>query len=384
MPDEVQDLARAAAANVVTAMGTERWSQVRATVLDVLARHTSDPAASAWVDSFGTMIATADGREQNSLRDAAYARSESVFASLLAARPEAAADIAVLTQQAPPALDFSKESAPQQPAAPHQSPGAQYAPPPPSAAPPMPGQPVPGQPIPGQFTSGPQMSPGQPAPGPYGTQSFGGPYSGAPGGMPGPAHAGGPRGQSSNRMLIGGLVAVVVAAGAIFGGVALFSGGDDDDKCASAAGRPALAQPAALTPDDCGDPVGALPGANGGKSDTKGSTAEDGPTGAGSGDVNGAWSGTYEVTQLGMDGPFTIQFTQHQDRLTGRLELDATGCDLSGPVVGKIDGNKITLDSGVGATDEISMKGTLSSGRMSGTFTTTCDGASGTWSAEKD
>lgn len=404
MPDEVQDLARAVAANVVSAMGTESWTHVRATVLDVLARHTNDPAATAWVDSFGTMIATADGREQMSLRDAAYARCEAVFASLLAARPNAAADVSVLTVPQPqgfpgpqgpqvsqqPGLDFSKDSAPQP------APGAeQYPPPPPGGVPPMPpGQPVPGQSGPGQFTpgqSGPgqfgapppgqmppgQMPPGQVPPGQFGTQPFSGQYSGAPapgpyqggpGMPPGPAHAGGAHGApaNNNRMVIGGIVAVAVLAGAIFGGIALFGGDDDDDKASPISGGSG----------------GAVAGSSGGSSDDDSSG---GSTGGGSGDVNGSWTGSYVVEKpIKRNGSFSVDFTQHQTKLTGRLDLSVPGCDLSGPVVGELDGDEVTLTSGAGATDKITLKGTVSGGEMSGTYTTNCEGAQGTWSAEKE
>ncbi len=462
MPDEVQDLARAVAANVVSAMGTASWSHVRATLLDVLARHTSDPATTAWVDSFGTMIATADGREQNSLRDAAYARCEAVIAGLLAARPDAAADIASLSRppqgfpgpQAPqhhappaphaphapqssqpsgsPGLDFAKDSAPQQsPAAPSHAP-----PPAPGGVPPIPpgqfgsgqpGQSGPGQvasnpsapnpyaPSPGPFTPGQfsasgqpapgpfgagappvppgQSGPGQPGAGPYGAPSFGGPYPGAPGSgpyqgapgtPPGPAHAGARGGTSNNRMVIGGIVAVAVVAGAIFGGIALF-GGDDDDKCSSAA-------PAALTPDDCG---GSIPGANGedsgggsggsGGSSSSGSSGSSGGSGSSSGDVAGDWAGRYVIEKpIQRNGSFTVTFVQHQNRLTGRLDLSAPGCDLSGPVVGEIDGDEVTLRSGASATDKITLEGKLSGNEMSGTYTTNCEGAEGTWTAEKE
>ncbi|UGQ12213.1 hypothetical protein LO772_00960 [Yinghuangia sp. ASG 101] len=484
MPDEVQDLARAVAANVVTAMGTESWPHVRTAVLDVLARHTGDPAATAWVDSFGGMIASADGREQNSLRDAAYARCEAVFAGVLAARPDAAADIATLagqpqgfpgpqtpqmpaapqppqspqqphqTHQMPqpfpsspespspqgapapgaPGLDFGKDSGPGQPSA-----AQQYPPPPPGGMPPMPppqaghGQPAPGQSGPGQFApgqsgpgqfppgqsapgqftpgpytppgqaapvpfgSGPQGEPGHSAPGQYGAPSFGGPYAGAPGAPgspPGPVHAGGPRGaNNNNRMVIGGIVAVAVLAGAIFGGIALFGGDDDDDKCASAASAPRVpagAAPAALTtPDDCGR-TGTLPGASGGFDDDGGgsggsSGSSGGSSGSGSGDVNGSWSGRFVVEKpVSRSGSFTVDFVQHQNNLTGRLQLSVPGCDLSGPVVGELDGSDVTLKSGAGATDKITLEGKLSGGQMSGTYTTNCEGASGTWTAKKE
>ncbi|NUS54906.1 MAG: hypothetical protein HOV66_08580, partial [Streptomycetaceae bacterium] len=159
MPDEFHDTARAAAANVARAMGTDAWPRLRPALLELLARHGTDPAAAGWADSFADMIANARGAEQNSLRDAVYARCESTFTSLLAARPEAAGELAWLAGSGTPAGGPGSASAagpqagtpgaPGAPGAPNfvkppeqvPAPGASYGPPPVAAAPPVASQP---------------------------------------------------------------------------------------------------------------------------------------------------------------------------------------------------------------------------------------------------
>ncbi|MCF2530336.1 hypothetical protein [Yinghuangia soli] len=447
MPDELGDLARAAAANVVTAIGTEGWPRVRSGVVDLLARNGQDPA---WVDTFGTMITTADGREQNSLRDAAYARYEAVFAAMLAARPAAAAEIALLVlptpggaasgpatpaaHGAPPAagapsapgapgapgapagsIDMVKQPDPPQSSGPggrpYPQPAAQqpyqetpFAPPvPPGQAPPMPPGPA-GQPgsypgaHPGSMPgSMPGQQPGQQYAAPYGASApgaypppQGAPYPGAPNQMaPGP----GAPAKSSGKVVLGTIVALAVVAGAIFGGIALF-GGDDDDKCSNAAGRTAPYAAAALvggapqlvgeTDGDCTDPGGVGPAGNAAPTGGKGDSS-DGKGGSGSkSDIAGNWNGTFNNEKpVQMDGPFTVKITQENDELSADIKLTAGPCSLSGKMTGRMNGQKVSFFSSMEMEHELLLEGTLSSGKLSGTYTTTCNGAEGTWTARK-
>lgn len=394
MPDELQELARVAAANVVRVIGTESWPTVRASTLDLLSRH-GDPGAATWVDTFGSMIAGADGREQNGLRDAAYARFESVFGNLLATRPEAAAELALLVIPGSPGhsgpsapagaspLNFAKE--PSSGPAGHSAPGSsgpaspQSFPPPagfpgPAAPPPPPGPP-PG-PAPYAAHSGaPYSAPQQP--GPY----QGGPYQGGPPNqMPGAPMPGGPMHSgngSSNKALIWG-VAAVVAIGAIVGGVVLLGGSDDDD-CSSASGSASKPMSGSLTVaakgDDCAGSAGGVPGPNAGSGKGGG--------GKNAADLDGSWSGKYENKEPArLTGSFTVDLQRNGDRVTGELSLDVANCDLSGPVSGQVDGDMIQL-RGTGSSDSITMVGTISGDSISGDYQTTCNDASGSWTADK-
>lgn len=407
MPDELQELARVAAANVVRAIGTESWPTVRGSLLDLLIRY-GDPGASSWVDAFGSMIAGADGREQNGLRDAAYARYESVFSGLLTTRPDAAAELALLilpsssgpgvpgAHAAPAAPNMVKESyssAPQP--SPHSSQPQGFPPPsqfpgggtggPSPVLPPMPPGPPPASPYgapAGSMYQGPP--PGQGPQGPQGPHA-GGPYQGGQPPMPG-GHAA-PGGTSSGKWLIGGLAAVVVIGG-VFGGIALVGGSDDDD-CSSAAASSAVSSSSAMlsaaekSSDDCG---GVGPAGQPGKGGTDDKGGQDGKDATA---FSGSWSGSYEnEVPATLKGTFSIVLEQSGSRVTGELDLDVATCDLSGPVVGVVTGDKVQLRSGgasgsSGSSDTIKMEGTLSGDKLTGTYETDCEDASGTWEAEQ-
>ncbi|MGA4545222.1 hypothetical protein ACPA54_35070 [Uniformispora flossi] len=391
MPEEFHDTARAAAANVARAMGTDAWPRLRPALLELLARHGTDPAAADWADGFADMIANARGAEQNSLRDAVYARCETTFTSLLAARPEAAGELAWLAGSGasaggpgsapaagPPAGTPGAPGAPNFAKPPEQvpAPGGSYGPPPVAAAPPVASQPqFPPQPQPQpqpQFPSQPFAAP-PPPPGPPGPPPGPAGYPGAPGAFPqqpGPYPAppqpagaypsgpypgapGAPTGaRNNNKLVLGGILAVAVIVGGVFGGIALFGGDDDDSGNASGPGATGPAKP--------------------GGSDGSG------------GEVEGPWIGTYSNQKpVKANGPVSVVLTQDGDEITGDLQLEAPGCDFTGPVTGKVKGSKITLESGPDTAYRIQMEGTVSGDRMSGSYTTTCENASGTWKADK-
>ncbi|MGW0664369.1 hypothetical protein [Streptodolium elevatio] len=407
MPDELQELARVAAANVVRAIGTESWQTVRGSLLNLLMRH-GDPGAATWVDAFGSMIEGADGREQNGLRDAAYARFESVFSGLLTTRPDAAAEVALLVL---PSSGPGAHSAPGTPGAPgaHAAPAAPnmvkdpYSSAPqssPQQAAPHASQPQ-GFPPPSQFPAGgasgpgqgqglPPMPPGPPPATPYGAPAGAmyqqapaqgppqGPYAGAPyqGGQP-PM----PGGASSGKWLIGGLAAVVVI-GAVFGGIALFGGSDDDDcpsASAASSGAAGTLSAVANPSSKCGG-VGPAGQSGKGGSDGKGGTSGNGNAAT----LSGPWSGTYDnKVPATLSGSFSITLEQSGSSVEGQLDLDVADCDLSGPVDGTVTGDKVQLRSSGGSSDTIRLEGKLSGDRLTGTYTTTCNDASGTWEAEQ-
>lgn len=404
MSDELRDLARAAAANVVTAIGTEAWPRMRAALHELLTRHSGDPASAAWVDTFGDMIANAVGREQMSLRDAAYARYEEVFIGLLTARPTAAAEVALLVMPgapgahsapgaypAPPAPDGSgsgrpdllKGPVPPDPAAP--APGMPPAGMPP-AGPPMAPQPVAAQPMPpGMPGAMPPVPPGPPGPPPA-------PYGAAPYGQPPHGHYPGPppaAPNGGNRKWVLGIAAVVVVIGAVFGGIALLGDDDSGEDCAAApSGRVAAASLAdanrAAGSGDCAGSAG-LPGSGGGSGGSSAKGGKSGSAAPSSEDLAGTYNGTFANEKpIKLQGPFTVTLEQKDTVLTANIELSASGCNVSATLSGPLNGERFSLETGPDEADQMLLQGKVSGDTLSGTYTILdCNNATGTWTARK-
>ncbi len=96
--------------------------------------------------------------------------------------------------------------------------------------------------------------------------------------------------------------------------------------------------------------------------------------------VTGNWTGTW-ATDLAT-GDFTAQLTQNGHRMTGRLTVVGTGCDLDGPISGTVGGDRISFGT-VRSTGKITFSGGLDGAGMHGTFTTDCYNATGDWTARR-
>ncbi|MGA4837849.1 hypothetical protein [Streptomyces sp. G45] len=96
--------------------------------------------------------------------------------------------------------------------------------------------------------------------------------------------------------------------------------------------------------------------------------------------VNGEWTGGWSAGFA--SGGFTARLTVESDRVSGRLSVSETGCDLDGDLTGTLEGDRITFGT-VDSAVPISFTGTLDGTTMSGTFSTACQSAKGSWKAQK-
>lgn len=97
--------------------------------------------------------------------------------------------------------------------------------------------------------------------------------------------------------------------------------------------------------------------------------------------LDGGWRGTWSVSFV--SGSFEARLNVEGERITGRLAVFGTGCDLSGALTGTLKGDRITFGTAGGATS-ISFTGRVAGDAMKGDFSTACRGAKGTWSATHD
>lgn len=105
-------------------------------------------------------------------------------------------------------------------------------------------------------------------------------------------------------------------------------------------------------------------------------------TGGGTG-LTGSWPGEWQnTTPDSSRGTFRIQWTQSGSSLSGTITITGTPCLTGGSISGSLAGS--TLNFGVvTGQSQVSYTGTVSGDTMSGTYTTSCGNAQGTWKATK-
>ena len=100
-------------------------------------------------------------------------------------------------------------------------------------------------------------------------------------------------------------------------------------------------------------------------------------------DASGTWTGTW--TNEAPDtstGALSLVLTQAGPDVTGTLRMEQNNCVSEQVVTGTADDGRIELQNGL--RDEVELTGTIAGGRMTGTFTMSCENASGTWSVSRN
>ncbi|MEU5665910.1 hypothetical protein [Streptomyces longwoodensis] len=109
-------------------------------------------------------------------------------------------------------------------------------------------------------------------------------------------------------------------------------------------------------------------------------TAQRSPSPSATHTLTGDWAGVWATDFA--TGDFTAKLAQNGNRMTGRLTVDGTGCDLGGPVSGAVEGDRITFGT-VKSTGKITFTGSMDGAGMHGTFSTDCYNATGDWNARR-
>ncbi|HEY7401068.1 MAG TPA: hypothetical protein VH989_09245 [Actinomycetota bacterium] len=100
-------------------------------------------------------------------------------------------------------------------------------------------------------------------------------------------------------------------------------------------------------------------------------------------DLSGTWSGTWtNTTPNNANGSFTIEWVQSGSDLAGTISIAGTPCLDGGDITGEIHGDAIEFGA-VNGQVAVQYEGTLHGDSMSGTYTTKCGDAEGTWKASK-
>ena len=105
-------------------------------------------------------------------------------------------------------------------------------------------------------------------------------------------------------------------------------------------------------------------------------------------DNSGSWSGSLEVPSLASGGNIDMAMVQTGSRIqSARLQISSLigppDCGISGSMTGSIDGSNITMTITENTGDVLNLVGTIGTGTMSGTYTSsgTCTaGISGSFS----
>jgi hypothetical protein len=99
--------------------------------------------------------------------------------------------------------------------------------------------------------------------------------------------------------------------------------------------------------------------------------------------LTGAWPGEWQnTTPDSSRGTFRIQWTQSGSSLSGTIAITGTPCLTGGSISGSLNGGNLNFGVVTGQA-QVSYTGTVSGTTMSGTYTTSCGNAQGTWKATK-
>lgn len=113
---------------------------------------------------------------------------------------------------------------------------------------------------------------------------------------------------------------------------------------------------------------------------TAAASATTSPTATG---LTGAWPGEWQnTTPDASRGTFRIQWTQSGSALSGTITITGTPCLTGGSINGSLSGSALNFGVVTGQS-QVSYTGTVSGNTMSGTYTTSCGNAQGTWKATK-
>lgn len=103
-------------------------------------------------------------------------------------------------------------------------------------------------------------------------------------------------------------------------------------------------------------------------------------------DLSGTWAGTWANTTPDQStGTFTIEWEQGlASDLEGTITITGTPCLTGGKISGSLKGQDITFGAVQGAV-EVAYEGSVNGdgSSMSGTYSTSCGNAQGTWEATK-
>lgn len=111
-------------------------------------------------------------------------------------------------------------------------------------------------------------------------------------------------------------------------------------------------------------------------------TASPAPTPPPGSDVAGTWTGTWANTSPDTSsGALTLVLEQAGPDLTGTLRMDDSICVTEQVLSGTNVDGRIALQNSL--RDEVELEGALTGSTMSGTFSMSCDNASGTWSVSR-
>jgi hypothetical protein len=102
-------------------------------------------------------------------------------------------------------------------------------------------------------------------------------------------------------------------------------------------------------------------------------------------DLSGTWAGTWaNTTPDHSTGTFEIDWEQSVLSLEGTISISGTPCLTGGSISGAIDGQHISFGVVQGQVD-VSYEGSVSDdgSEMSGTYSTDCGNARGSWKATK-
>jgi hypothetical protein len=101
-------------------------------------------------------------------------------------------------------------------------------------------------------------------------------------------------------------------------------------------------------------------------------------------DLSGSWSGTWaNTTPDQATGTFEIEWDQQGDALVGTITIDGTPCLSGGEITGRVNGPQIEFGV-VSGEVEVSYTGVYDGQiSMSGTYSTSCGDAEGSWEATR-
>jgi hypothetical protein len=100
-------------------------------------------------------------------------------------------------------------------------------------------------------------------------------------------------------------------------------------------------------------------------------------------DLSGTWTGIWTNNSPDHStGSFELQWQQQGSVLSGTITIHGTPCLTDGTITGALNGKTITFGAVAGQV-QVGYTGSVSGTTMSGTYTTACGNAVGTWQAAK-